>query len=112
MCGEVELFCGGAWSPPAAVERGDERTADVGEGGVGEGGAIRTGTQRAEESLQEAAEGLELFSEGELDGAGVGAHDENGHVVGREILRKALADFPEQRGDELLRGNGAEQIHD
>src|ERR1700677_3735979 len=36
VCGDAELLCGGAKSAPAAVERGDEGSADVGEGGVGE----------------------------------------------------------------------------
>ena len=82
MSGEVELFCGGARGAPAAVERGDQGAADVGERGVGERSAIGAGAQRAEESFEEAAEGLELFSEGELDGTAVGAHDEDGDVVG------------------------------
>ena len=97
---------------PATSERGNNGAAEIGEVGVGERGAICAGVQRTEKGFQEAPECGKFFAEAEVERAAIGADDEEGYVVGREIFREALADFLEERWDEFLRGNVAEQIDD
>ena len=47
-----------------------------------------------------------------MEGAAIGADDKEGYVVGSEIFGKPLADFLEERWDEFLRRNVAEQVDD